>query len=367
MNEIGVQAGFAGRDAGEHGMRPQPVQIVPAHMRDFQQGIARPDRRDVAGDPAQSLGDFILQTARRHQLHADADAEERAAARAHRFFQRLDHAGDRVEAAPAIGEGADAGQHDLIGRARPSRDREVTVTWSGRAPLPERRARRPCGRNADCPTRSRRCATFTSASRIREQADEIGAGRPERRWAAPPGRRAAGAASQREKKPRSAASTSAPAAMSTNRKPARSPRGGEQAIAFEPEPNRAQEVEPARGQAGRGAERTASATISAPRPQAPSARQRPRASSQSGPNRKAGQQKPSRTNRPAPPRRPDRPDRRNENGRSPFVTKRRRRDGANRASHSAPLVEGTRSAWRGSIAIAAPRARANPLKHDSAM
>ena len=59
--------------------------------------------------------DFIFETARRQQLHADADSEEWTAARAHRFLERLDHAGDRVEAAPAIGERADAGQHDMIG------------------------------------------------------------------------------------------------------------------------------------------------------------------------------------------------------------------------------------------------------------
>ena len=35
--------------------------------------------------------------------------------------------------------------------------------------------------------------------------------------------------------------------------------------------------------------------------------------------------------------------------------------------HSAPLVDGTRSAWRGSIATAALSARATPLKQDSAI
>ena len=42
---------------------------------------------------------------------------ETAALFAHRFVQRLDHAGDRIEPAPAIREGTDAGQHDAVGGA----------------------------------------------------------------------------------------------------------------------------------------------------------------------------------------------------------------------------------------------------------
>ncbi|KXI34708.1 UNVERIFIED_CONTAM: hypothetical protein ACS92_04030 [Bacillus cereus] len=48
-------------------------------------------------------------------MHADADAEERPRLDPHGFRDRLDHAVDRVEAAAAIGEGPDAGQHDAIG------------------------------------------------------------------------------------------------------------------------------------------------------------------------------------------------------------------------------------------------------------
>ena len=49
-------------------------------------------------------------------MHADADAEERPAFSAHRFLERRDHAADGVKTAPAVGEGADAGQHHPIGR-----------------------------------------------------------------------------------------------------------------------------------------------------------------------------------------------------------------------------------------------------------
>src|SRR4029077_20391903 len=58
--------------------------------------------------------DLVLAAALRHQLHADADAEERPAFLPHGFVQRLDHAGDRIEPAPAVGKRADAGQHDAI-------------------------------------------------------------------------------------------------------------------------------------------------------------------------------------------------------------------------------------------------------------
>ena len=56
----------------------------------------------------------LLQPALGHQLAADADAEERLAAPDHRLVQRLHHARHRVEPAPAIGERADARQHDPL-------------------------------------------------------------------------------------------------------------------------------------------------------------------------------------------------------------------------------------------------------------
>src|SRR5262249_4289958 len=49
--------------------------------------------------------------------HADTKAEEGPAFAAHAFFERLDHALDRIKTAPAIGERADARKHDAIGAA----------------------------------------------------------------------------------------------------------------------------------------------------------------------------------------------------------------------------------------------------------
>ena len=62
----------------------------------------------------QPVGDFIFAAAFGQKLHADADAEERPSLVMDRLFQRRDHAVHAVEAAPAIGEGADARQHDAI-------------------------------------------------------------------------------------------------------------------------------------------------------------------------------------------------------------------------------------------------------------
>ncbi len=90
---------------------------VPADLRDFQRRIGRLDLLDVAGDPAEAARHRLFQPALRHQLHADADAEERPRLGDRRLLDRLDHAGHGVEAGAAIGIGADAGQHDAVGGA----------------------------------------------------------------------------------------------------------------------------------------------------------------------------------------------------------------------------------------------------------
>ena len=115
MHEIGVQALRPERQTVHQLVRTRDVERVPAHVRDFQLRIARHDAVDLAGDPAEPVGDLIFAAALGQKLHADADAEERPALVMHRLFQRRDHAVHAVEAAPAIGEGADARQHDAIG------------------------------------------------------------------------------------------------------------------------------------------------------------------------------------------------------------------------------------------------------------
>src|SRR5712692_5508145 len=106
VHEIGVQPGRAGRDAVEHRVMTDLAERVPAHVRDLQARIGRRDAVDLAGNPAQTVRHLVFAAALRHELHADADAEKGPALAAHRVVERVHHAGDCVEAAPAIGEAA---------------------------------------------------------------------------------------------------------------------------------------------------------------------------------------------------------------------------------------------------------------------
>ena len=114
MHEIGVQTVAAGFDAGEQGMVVHDLQCVPAHVRDLEGGVAWFDRLDVALDPTKARRDTKLQSALRHKLGADANAQKRAAMPPHACLERLDHAGDGLKPPSAVGEGADAGQDDTI-------------------------------------------------------------------------------------------------------------------------------------------------------------------------------------------------------------------------------------------------------------
>ena len=67
--------------------------------------------------------DAVLDAARGHELHADADAEEGLAALDHLALQGIDHARHAVEAGAAVGEGADARQHDAVGSGHVARAR----------------------------------------------------------------------------------------------------------------------------------------------------------------------------------------------------------------------------------------------------
>src|SRR5262245_2089082 len=113
--KIGVQALRSGLDAVEQRMRLDRVERIPTHVRDLQLGIGGRDLVDLPADPAEAIGDFVFEPALGHELHADTDAEERTAALVHPLVERIDHAVDGVETAPAIGEGADAGQYDAVG------------------------------------------------------------------------------------------------------------------------------------------------------------------------------------------------------------------------------------------------------------
>ena len=123
MDEIGVQALRPGRDVLQDRVRRGGIERVPAHMRDAEGGIGRLERADLAGDPVEAGRFAMLQPAGGQKLHADADAEKRTSLVEHGGAQGLDHAGDVLKSAQAIGEGADARQHDMIGASRRRRDR----------------------------------------------------------------------------------------------------------------------------------------------------------------------------------------------------------------------------------------------------
>ncbi len=99
------------------GCAPVELQLVPAHMRNLERLVlgrrSPPPRPRIQPRPS-VVCEF--EPARRHQLHADADAEKGPRFADDRLFQRRAHAGHGHEPALAIGEGADAGQHDAVGR-----------------------------------------------------------------------------------------------------------------------------------------------------------------------------------------------------------------------------------------------------------
>src|SRR5947209_4372614 len=117
VHEIAMQSVIPERNPIEQRMRFVRVQRIPAHVRNLQIGIVGFDAVDLARDPAEPLDNLVLAAAFGHQLHADADAEERARFLTYRLVQRLDHARHRIEPAPAVRERPDTGQHDAIGGA----------------------------------------------------------------------------------------------------------------------------------------------------------------------------------------------------------------------------------------------------------
>src|SRR5690606_31546495 len=98
MNEVGVQAVSSSANPRKQGMIVDDCERVPTHVRDFQRSIRRLDGLDLAFDPTKPRCLAKFQPARRHKLHADADAEKWAPMLPDRILERLAHAGNAVEA-----------------------------------------------------------------------------------------------------------------------------------------------------------------------------------------------------------------------------------------------------------------------------
>ena len=110
VGEIGVGPG---PEAGEDGVVAGEEDLVPADMRDGQAGGGL-EGLDEAVNPAEAAGLAVFEADIRHQLQADADAEEGALAVEDRGFEGLDHAGDGAQSAGTVRKVADAGQDDAV-------------------------------------------------------------------------------------------------------------------------------------------------------------------------------------------------------------------------------------------------------------
>ena len=112
MGEIHVRPG---RQAGEQRRRRSKVEAVPAHVRHLAVRIDRFEANHISSDPIEAWRFSKFEAARGHQLHANADAQERRATHSDGGADRLDDTGSRRQGAPAGAEGADPRQDDCVG------------------------------------------------------------------------------------------------------------------------------------------------------------------------------------------------------------------------------------------------------------
>ncbi len=115
MHEIGVQALRAGGDAVQQRVRSRDVSVFQPMCGIFRLGSLG---RIGATSPAiQSRPATISCSSPRVAINCMPTQMPRNGRPRLRtaLLERLDHAGDRVEPASAIGEGADARQHDMVG------------------------------------------------------------------------------------------------------------------------------------------------------------------------------------------------------------------------------------------------------------
>src|SRR2546421_1032566 len=118
MHEIGMETLRPKPQISQQRMRPRRIERVPAHMRYLERRIVRRDRDDIACNPPEASSFAMFQAARRHQLHADTNAEERLAFERHFLLERFIETWNRSEAVSAITEGADSRKHDPLGLAQ---------------------------------------------------------------------------------------------------------------------------------------------------------------------------------------------------------------------------------------------------------
>ena len=195
------------------------VSVFQPMCGNLQRRVGRPDRRDVAGNPVEPGDDLVFEAARRHQLHADANAEERprrAGARARSSASTMPGTASsprrQSAKAPTPGSTMWSARAHAFGIGASPRLR-------ARAPPRARRARTPCGRNADCPSRNRRWRRSSQPPASGNRPMTSGGGRRRGREGAAGGAAARGRARDRSRARRSA--VAARMTMSTSGRPPR--------------------------------------------------------------------------------------------------------------------------------------------------
>src|SRR5215472_18305000 len=91
MHEIRMQSIRAHRYTGKERMVFQHIERIPAHMRNLQIRTQRRNAIDFARDPPETRCYFVFESALRHQLHPDTNAEEGLAIFSYALFKRIDH------------------------------------------------------------------------------------------------------------------------------------------------------------------------------------------------------------------------------------------------------------------------------------
>ena len=110
-NEVDI--GTRGQSVQHWMVRRAHVEVIPAHVghlegerwRARSRGRGWGQRHHLARNPVQARVVAVLTADGGHELHADADAQERTAVPAHHLLQRLDHARQGVQPPAAIPEG----------------------------------------------------------------------------------------------------------------------------------------------------------------------------------------------------------------------------------------------------------------------
>ncbi len=112
VHKIGV---IPGGDPVQNRVRVRDDQVVPAHVGHFECLVFGFDFNDFAADPVQPFGVLVLAPPAGHQLHSDANPQERAPFDLDRFYHGLVKPACAGQRRVASRKRPVAGQHDAVG------------------------------------------------------------------------------------------------------------------------------------------------------------------------------------------------------------------------------------------------------------